>query len=62
MCLGEKFQFSPLLVNISKTIRDRAILSEFLTRRVIQKCPMERGKIATVFSPPLVVILDFSRK
>ena len=53
-----KFQFSPLLVaildisgklksvNISKTVRDRAISSEFLTGRVVQECPMEKGKIS----------------
>ena len=33
-------------MNISKTIRDRAILSEFLTHRVVQECPMQRGKIS----------------
>ena len=55
---GGKFQFSPLSaaildfsgkwksVNISKTVRDRAISSAFLTRRVIQECPVERGKIS----------------
>ena len=31
-------------MNISKTVRDRAISSEFLTRRVVQECPMQRGK------------------
>ena len=31
-------------VNISKNVRDRAILSEFLTRRVVQECPMQKGK------------------
>ena len=33
-------------VNISKTIRDRAILSKFLTHRVVQEYPMQRGKIS----------------
>ena len=33
-------------VNISKTIRDRAISSEFLTRRVVQECPIQRGEIS----------------
>ena len=33
-------------VNISKTVRDRAILSEFFTHRVVQECPMRRGKIS----------------
>ena len=32
-------------VNIMKTIRDRAISSEFLTHRVVQEYPMQRGKI-----------------
>ena len=31
-------------VNISKTVRDRAISSEFFTHRVVQECPMQRGK------------------
>ena len=55
----EKFQFSPLLavildlsengkVNITKTIRDGVILSEFLTHRVVQGYPMQRGKILVV--------------
>ena len=56
-----KFQFSPLSatildfsgkwksVNISKTVRDRAISSEFLTHRVVQECPVQRGKFQ--FSP-----------
>ena len=55
---GGKFQFSPLWaaildfrgkwksVNISKTVIDRAISSEFLTCRVVQECPVERGKIS----------------
>ena len=30
-------------VNISKTITDTAISSTFLTRRVVQECPMQRG-------------------
>ena len=45
----EKFQFSPLLaailnfcgktknVNILETVRDRAISTEFLTRRVVEE-------------------------
>ena len=55
---GVKFQFSPLSaasldfsgkwksVNISKTVRDRAISSEFLTRRVVQDSLVQRGKIS----------------
>ena len=35
-------------MNISKTVRDRAISSEFLTHRVVQQCPMQRGKISRV--------------
>ena len=35
-------------MNISKTIRDRAISREFLTHRVVQECPMQRGKISRV--------------
>ena len=56
----ENLQFSPLLaaisniyvyiskksVNISKTTRDRAISTEFLTRRVVQEYPMQRGEIS----------------
>ena len=33
-------------VNISKTVRDTVISSEFLTHRVVQECPMQRGKIS----------------
>ena len=33
-------------VNISKTVRDRAISSEFLTHRVVQEYSMQRGKIS----------------
>ena len=33
-------------MNISKTIRDRAISSEFLTCKVVQECPVQRGKIS----------------
>ena len=33
-------------MNISKTIRDRAISSEFLTHRVVQECLVPRGKIS----------------
>ena len=58
-------------VNISKTVRDRAISREFLIRRVLQQCRMQRGKISRVsyakgkkfqFSPLLAAILDFSGK
>ena len=33
-------------VNISKTVRDRAISSKFLTCRVVQESPVQRGKIS----------------
>ena len=33
-------------VIISKTVRDRAMLGKFLTRRVAQECPVQRGKIS----------------
>ena len=33
-------------MNISKTVRDRAISSEFLTHRVVQEYPMQKGKIS----------------
>ena len=33
-------------MNISKTIRDTAISSEFLTHRVVQESPVQRGKIS----------------
>ena len=33
-------------MNISNTVRDRAISSEFLTHRVVQEYPMQRGKIS----------------
>ena len=33
-------------MNISKTVRDRAISREFLTHRVVQEYPMQRGKIS----------------
>ena len=33
-------------VNISKTVRDRAISSEFLTRRVVQESLVQRGEIS----------------
>ena len=46
--------------NISQTIRDRAILSEFLTHRVVQEYAMLRENFQ--FSPLLVAILDFSGK
>ena len=67
-----KFQFLPLSaaildfsgkwksVNISKTVRDRAISSEFLTHRVVQECPVQRGKIS-IFAT-FASILDFRRK
>ena len=35
-------------MNISKTVRDRAISHEFLTHRIVQECPMQRGKISRV--------------
>ena len=34
------------VVNISKTVRDRATSSEFLTYRVVQEYPMQRGKFS----------------
>ena len=37
-------------MNISKTVRDRAISSEFLTRRVVQEYPKQRGKISVLFA------------
>ena len=33
-------------MNISKTVRDRAISSEFLTERLAQQCPKQSGKIS----------------
>ena len=33
-------------MNISKTVRDRAISSKFLTCRVVQESPVQRGKIS----------------
>ena len=39
-----------LLTNISKTVRDRAISSKFLTHRVVEEYPMQRGKIANLIS------------
>ena len=33
-------------MNISKTVRDRAISTEFLTHRVVQEGLMQRGKIS----------------
>ena len=65
-------QFSPLLaaildfrrkwksVNISKTVRDRAISSEFLIHRMVQECPVRRGKIS-IFAT-FLGHLAFSRK
>ena len=32
--------------NISETVRERVILSKFLTHRVVQECPVARGKIS----------------
>ena len=49
------------ITNISKTVKDRAILSEFLIHRVLQEYFMHRGKIS-IFSPLLVAILHFSGK
>ena len=46
--------------NISGMVRDRAISSEFLTRKVVQEYHVPRGKFQ--ISPLLVAILDFSRK
>ena len=33
-------------MNISKTVRYGAILSEFLIHRVVQECPIQGGKIS----------------
>ena len=33
-------------MNISKTVRDRATSSKFLTHRVVQENPMQRGKFS----------------
>ena len=33
-------------VSISQTVRDRAISSKFLTHRVVQESPVQRGKIS----------------
>ena len=41
-------------------VTDRAISSKFLTRRVVQEYPMQRGKIQ--FLPLLAAILDLSLK
>ena len=35
-------------VNISKTVRDRAISNEYLTRRVVQECPMRNRNVKTI--------------
>ena len=35
-----------MLLNILKTVRDRAISSEFMTRMVVQECPMQKGKFS----------------
>ena len=34
------------MTNISQTVKDRAISSDFLTHRVVQEYPMQRGKIS----------------
>ena len=47
-------------LNISKTIRDRAISSEFLTCKVVQECPGKGVKFQ--FSPLLAAIMDFCGK
>ena len=50
-----------LAENISETVRDRVISSEFLAHRVLQGCPIEKRKIP--FFPQLMAaILDFSGK
>ena len=41
-------------------VRDRAILSKFLTHRVVQEYPVPRGKFQ--FSPLLAAILEFPFK
>ena len=54
------------ITNISKTVRDRAISSEFLTHRVVQECSVQREKISIgekfQFSPLSAAILDFRGK
>ena len=35
-------------VNISETVRDRAILREFLIHRVVQEYPLSRGKMLII--------------
>ena len=59
---GGHFGFSRKMksVNISKTIRDRAISSKFLTHRVVQESPDQWGKFQ--FSPLSAAILDFCGK
>ena len=59
LCKREKIQFSPLLAaildflqkinteNIFKMVTDRAILSEFLTHRVVQQYSVPRGKMSS---------------
>ena len=37
---------SMYFTNISQSVRDRAISSKFLIHRVVQECPMQRGKIS----------------
>ena len=48
------------IINISQTVRDRAISNEFSTHRVVQDYPMLRGKISILAT--LAAILDFSKK
>ena len=48
------------ITNILQTVRDRAILSEFLTHGVVQEYPCKREKFQ--FSSLLAAILDFSGK
>ena len=54
----ENFQFSPLLaailnfcekqknLNISQTVRDRAVWTEFLTHRVVEKYSVQNLKVS----------------
>ena len=66
----KNFQFSPFLaailnfcekrknLNISETVRDRAIWTEFLTHRVVEEYSVQNFQ----FSPLLAAILDFCGK
>ena len=56
-CSMYKWVMATLLLLL--VARDRAISSKFLTRRVVQDCPI-REKFQ--FSPLMVAILDFSGK